>query len=88
MRKYLDYLADVDASIDAVMKNLREQQAIVPRIDCVILRAALLRLLSHGLRVLSRLEHTRDALIERLAEFLPRNAASALAARRRRGRRP
>jgi hypothetical protein len=82
--EHLSDLADVDASIDAVKEDLREQQAIVQRIDCSTLRGALLKLLSHGLRVLSRLEHTREVLIERLAEFLARNVSSAPHARRRR----
>jgi hypothetical protein len=71
VREQRGYLAEVDACTNEVMKDLREQQTIVPQIDNQRLHTPLLKMLSNALWILRRLEDQREAIIEHLAEFLP-----------------
>jgi hypothetical protein len=60
MQTRMSQLADVQKRLDDAIDQLREQQNLVPDIDCPRSHAALLMLLSNGLRVFCWLENQRN----------------------------
>jgi len=69
---YRIYLADLERRLAAAMRDLREQQTIVGKIEFTPLHEPLRKLLSNGLRMFCWLEDQQNAVKERIAEFLPR----------------
>lgn len=62
MQTYIAQLVDINKRLDDAIDHLREQQSLVPDIDCPRSHAALLMLLSNGLRVFCWLEGQRNGL--------------------------
>jgi hypothetical protein len=71
MEKYFSRLADINERLREATNHLREQQSLVPDIDCPRSHQALLMLLSNGLRVYCRLQDQRRTLHEKIAEYFP-----------------
>jgi len=71
MQTYVSRLADINKRIEDAIHHLREQQALMPYIDCPRCHQALLMLLSNGLRVYCWLETQHRGLKERIGEYLP-----------------
>jgi hypothetical protein len=68
---YRLYLTDIQRRLDAAIRDLREQMAIVPKITSAALHEPLRRLLHNGVLMYGRLADQRDALQARIAEFFP-----------------
>ncbi len=68
---YRLYLTDIQRRLDAAIRELREQLAIVPKITSAALREPLRQLLLNGVLMYGRLADQRDALRARIAEFFP-----------------
>jgi hypothetical protein len=75
MQTHLAQLADVEARLQEAIRELRQQQSLVPDLDCAHHRAALVMLLASGLRIYCWLEDQHHGLLERIGEDhpLPRN---------------
>lgn len=68
---YRLYLTDIQRRLDAAIRELREQLAIVPKISAAPLHEPLRQLLHNGVLMYGRLADQRDALQARIAEFFP-----------------
>jgi hypothetical protein len=71
MQTYVSRLADINKRLEDAIHNLREQQALMPDIDCPRCHQALLMLLSNGLRMYCWLGAQHRGLRERIGEYLP-----------------
>jgi hypothetical protein len=61
-------LADISERLKDATSHLREQQSLVPDIDCPRNRATLLSLLSNGLRMFCWLENQRNGVAAQIDE--------------------
>jgi hypothetical protein len=75
MQTHLAQLADVETRLQEAIRELRQQQSLMPDLDCPYRRAALVMLLARGLRTYCWLEDQHNGLLERIGEDnpLPRN---------------
>jgi hypothetical protein len=71
MQTDMSQLADINKRLEDAIHHLREQQALMPDIDCPRRHQALLMLLSNGLRVYCWLKAQHRGLKERIGEYLP-----------------
>lgn len=71
MQTYIVQLTDVQMRLEDAIHHLREQQNLVLDIDCQQNHAALVMLLSNGLRIFCWLEDQNNGLLERIGEYLP-----------------
>ena len=71
MQTHLWQLADVEARLKDAVRQLRRQHALVPELDGLQQRKALVMLLAHGVRAYCWLEDQHTALLERMGEERP-----------------
>jgi hypothetical protein len=66
MHRHMAHLAEVRKRLSEVVLNLREQQCLLPELDCPQIHKALLMLLSNGLRMYYWLKAQERGLRENL----------------------
>ncbi len=71
MQTHLAQLADVEARLQQAIRDLRQQQGLVPELAGLHNHQALALLLANGLRAYGWLSDQHNGLLERIAEELP-----------------